>query len=104
MADPATLPDILTAAGFVDVEIQQTDVPAIFGKTVDDTVAFQLQLGPAGEIVRDAGEEGQRRLAAIEAEMRVALGGYLTSAGVVLVATPADQGPRFRLQGPFRYR
>ena len=57
MADPETVTAILTSAGYCDIGFEQTDANVCVGATVDDVMAFQLKLGPAAEIFRDAPEE-----------------------------------------------
>ena len=37
------------------------DTEVCIGRVLDEAVEFALALGPAGEIIRLAGEEGQRR-------------------------------------------
>ena len=54
------------------------------GKTPDDAVAFQIALGPAGEVYREAGEEAERRHDEIEAALKAALTKYQTQEGIVL--------------------
>jgi len=48
-------------AGFRRVSFERLDIPINIGKSVDDAVEFALELGPAGELIRVAGEEGQKR-------------------------------------------
>jgi hypothetical protein len=43
-----------------------------------------MALGPAGEVMRLAGEEGERRKPAVMAALREALAPYKTSEGVVM--------------------
>jgi len=50
----------------------------------DDAVAFQLALGPAGEVYREAGEIAERRRDEIVAALKEALSGYVTEEGVVM--------------------
>jgi ubiquinone/menaquinone biosynthesis C-methylase UbiE len=52
MADPEVVTAQLKAAGFVDARFERVDGPVRVGSSVDEAVAFQLAIGPAGEIVR----------------------------------------------------
>ena len=70
MADPDTVRAQHTAAGFTDIEIEKIDVTGTFGATLDDAIDIALTLGPAGEIVREAGALGQELLPRIVAELR----------------------------------
>ena len=54
------------------------------GNSPDDAVAFQLALGPAGEVYREAGAEAERRHDEIEAALKAELRKYETSEGIVL--------------------
>ena len=45
---------------------------------------FQLALGPAGEIFREAGDEAETRRDEIEGALREALAAYQTRDGVVM--------------------
>lgn len=84
MADPDTVRDILTASGFSDIQFEQVDLPMLVGEDVERAIAFQLQLGPAGEIVREAGVLGEQRRGEIECELRSLLAVYKTDRGVVM--------------------
>jgi len=53
---------ILVGAGFTDVTLRRNDAPFPLGDTLEDAIDFALAVGPAGEIVRLAGDEGVRRM------------------------------------------
>jgi hypothetical protein len=62
-ADEATDRAMLAAAGFGEVSLfERIDADICIGRTIDEAIDYQLLVGPSGEIVREAGEEGQRRL------------------------------------------
>jgi ubiquinone/menaquinone biosynthesis C-methylase UbiE len=82
MADPVTVRAILDAAGWRDPEWQAIDAPIRLG-TLDESVTFQMLLGPAGEIVREAGERGAEQADAIAAELRQAMAPWVDADGVV---------------------
>jgi SAM-dependent methyltransferase len=82
MADPDTVREILTRGGFSDVELTRVDTAVVIGKTVDEAMDFQLQVGPAGEIVREAGALADAKRPLIEADLRALLERYLTPEGV----------------------
>jgi len=84
MGDPETLRAILDAAGWGDAAFEPIDAPIEAGDTLDDAIAFQLAIGPAGEVVREAGPLGDEKGPAIIADLRAALAPYATAAGVVL--------------------
>jgi hypothetical protein len=56
MANADTTSDILLAAGFTDVTLRRCDLPIQIGRDLDEAVSLVMSLGPAGEILRLAGE------------------------------------------------
>jgi ubiquinone/menaquinone biosynthesis C-methylase UbiE len=83
MANPDVVRAQLTAAGFVDATFERVDGLVMVGRDVDQAVEFQLALGPAGEIVREAGELATTRHGEIVAALRDALSQYVASDGSV---------------------
>ena len=82
MADAETVGAILKSARWAEVAFERVDADLWIGDTVDDAIAFQLAIGPAGEIVRDAGPLGETKRPEIIEELRAALGRYQTPGGV----------------------
>ncbi|MBK8162735.1 MAG: methyltransferase domain-containing protein [Gammaproteobacteria bacterium] len=74
MADEETDRAMLKAAGFDRVELfRRIDAEICIGTGVEEAIDYQILVGPAGEIVREAGEEGQRKLERIRADLRAML-------------------------------
>lgn len=73
MADPDVVSAILTSAGYRDIAFEQTDANVRIGETIDDALAFQLSIGPAAEIYREAPAEAAAKRGAIEADLRQVL-------------------------------
>ncbi|NMG74442.1 class I SAM-dependent methyltransferase [Aromatoleum diolicum] len=84
MANTDVVTKQLEIAGYTDVEFERIDAPLMVGTSLDDAVAFQLALGPAGEVYREAGELATQRHAAIVDALQTALADYVTDEGVVL--------------------
>ena len=61
MADQQMVTKQLEIAGYEEIRFERVDAPLMVGNTVEDAIGFQLALGPAGEVYREAGEEAQRR-------------------------------------------
>jgi ubiquinone/menaquinone biosynthesis C-methylase UbiE len=61
MAGPDMVSDMARAAGFEHIGFERYDTLICIGKTLDEAVEFAMALGPAGEIIRLAGEEGEKR-------------------------------------------
>jgi ubiquinone/menaquinone biosynthesis C-methylase UbiE len=74
----------LHAAGFDSVKFQRTDGLVMVGQTIDEAIDFQLAIGPAGEIYREAGELARARGKEIRAALAEVLSPYLTDQGVVI--------------------
>jgi ubiquinone/menaquinone biosynthesis C-methylase UbiE len=87
MADPAVVTAQLDAAGFVDAKFERVDGPVRVGSTLDEAVAFQLAIGPAGEIVREAGKVGEARRAEVEQALKDALAPHLHDGAVVMASS-----------------
>jgi len=84
-ADEETDRGMLAAAGFTDVELfERNDADICVGRTVDEAIDYQILVGPSGEIVREAGEEGQRKLPEIRAKLTAMLGAHVREGGVFL--------------------
>jgi ubiquinone/menaquinone biosynthesis C-methylase UbiE len=77
MANPEVVTAQLRAAGFEDEHFERTDGPVMIGATVEQAMDFQLALGPAGEIFREAGAEAEQRRQEIEDALRTELSHHL---------------------------
>lgn len=84
MANPEVVSKQLEIAGFEDVEFERNDGPVTVGESPEDAVNFQLALGPAGEIFREAGDEAERQRDRIEGALREAFAPYETNEGIVM--------------------
>ena len=60
MASADTTSDILLGAGFEEVELRRSDLPITIGHDLDHAIAFNLALGPAGEVLRLSGDDADR--------------------------------------------
>lgn len=84
MASTSLVTAQLRAAGFDDVGFERADGPVMVGGTVEQAMQFQLALGPAGEIFREAGKEAERRKDEIEAALRTSLSRYEKDGRIVM--------------------
>jgi ubiquinone/menaquinone biosynthesis C-methylase UbiE len=84
-ADEETDREMLRAAGFTRVELfERIDADLCIGRTVEEAVDYQILVGPSGEIIREAGAEGQKQLPEIRARLSEMLGGRVSPGGVFL--------------------
>jgi hypothetical protein len=87
MAGADTTSAILLSAGFEDIAFHRRDLPFKLGRDLDHAVEYVLALGPAGEVMRLAGEDAVRLRPRIEAAMRELLAEWETLDGVVAPAS-----------------
>ena len=87
MANTEVVTKQLEIAGYTKIEFEKIDAPVLVGNNVDDAVDFQLALGPAGEVYREAGEIATKRHAEISAALKAALAPYETPEGVVMASS-----------------
>ncbi len=83
MSSADLVSDQLLAAGYRDIAFERHDAPLRIGHDLDEAVAFALQIGPAGEVVRLAGDAALDRAAEIEEALRLALVDYIRPDGNV---------------------
>lgn len=84
MADQEMVSKQLEIAGYDEVEFERIDAPLMIGNSVEDAVNFQLALGPAGEVYREAGAEAEAKHDEIVAALKVELSKHATDNGVVM--------------------
>lgn len=102
MSDAAQVEAMMTASGYAEITFRRVDAPVLIGADIADAIAFQLAIGPAGEVFREAGEEAERKRPKIEAALaeaineqkRVAEGIVMDSSSwVVSAVNPARRAP-----------
>jgi ubiquinone/menaquinone biosynthesis C-methylase UbiE len=82
MAGPDMVSDMLRIAGYKRIGFEHYDTDICIGKTLDDAVEFAMALGPAGEIIRLAGDEGQKRRGQVVAALRETLASHQRADGI----------------------
>jgi ubiquinone/menaquinone biosynthesis C-methylase UbiE len=73
MADADTTSEILGLAGFADIALQRCDIPIRIGADLDEALELVMALGPAGEILRLAGDRAAHLHGQVEAALREGL-------------------------------
>jgi len=85
MTDEPMVTKMMEIAGYSDITFKRVDAPVLVGRTVEDAIGFQLAVGPAGEVFREAGAEGEAKRAEIEAAMATAINAQKKDAdGIVM--------------------
>jgi hypothetical protein len=82
MRGPDLVSDQIKAAGFSQIGFERHDVDICIGRDLDEAVAFAMALGPAGEIMRLAGDVGKAREPEVTAALKHALQPFITPTGV----------------------
>jgi ubiquinone/menaquinone biosynthesis C-methylase UbiE len=82
MAGPDLVSELLRSAGFHRVTFERFDADICIGRTRDEAVEFAMALGPAGEAIRLAGEEGLRRRDEVVAALHEVLAQFERPDGV----------------------
>ena len=85
MSNEETVSLMMKSAGYEDIELTRVDAPVLVGKDVEDAIAFQLAIGPAGEVFREAGDEAEAKRDQIQSALAAAIDKQKISAdGIVM--------------------
>jgi SAM-dependent methyltransferase len=79
LLDPTRIRQVLTAAGFTDIDVTPAEAPMTFGADAGDAVDFLFAMGPTRYNLREVNPETVSR---IRAEVHDALAEFETSDGV----------------------
>lgn len=82
MSGPDMVSDQLKAGGFTEITFGRFDTDICIGKDLDEAVEFAMALGPAGELIRLAGAEGERLRGSVSAALSETLSRYARADGV----------------------
>jgi SAM-dependent methyltransferase len=84
MGNADTTSGILLSAGFENVSLLRCDKPIRIGDDLDEAVEFVMSIGPAGEILRLAGERAAHLHGQVAAALREDMAQWVTSDGAVM--------------------
>ena len=82
MAGADMVSSLLSAAGFRRIAFERFDVDICIGRDLDEAIEFAMALGPAGEIVRLAGDAGAQRKPEVIAALRDTLSRFARGDGI----------------------
>lgn len=82
MAGPDMVSGILQSAGYDRVVFERFDADICIGRDLDEAIEFAMALGPAGEIMRLAGDEGVKRKDEVMTALRETLRRYERADGI----------------------
>jgi SAM-dependent methyltransferase len=84
MANADTVTDVLVHAGFREVSLVRQDLPYRIGNDLDQAVEFNMDLGPAAEVLRMWGDRIDEIRPTIVADLRAALADFVQDDGSVV--------------------
>jgi len=87
MTDQPMVTKMMEIAGYEDITFTRVDAPVLVGRTVEDAINFQLAIGPAGEVFREAGEKAEAKRAEIEAALAKAIDAQKKEADGIVMAS-----------------
>jgi SAM-dependent methyltransferase len=87
MGNADTTSGILVSAGFENISLLRCDKPILIGVDLDEAVEFVMSIGPAGEILRLAGERAAHLHEPVAAALREDMAEWLTPDGVLAPAS-----------------
>jgi ubiquinone/menaquinone biosynthesis C-methylase UbiE len=82
MSGPDMVSAMMMAAGYAGVAFERFDTDICIGRDLEEAVEFAIALGPAGEIIRLAGEDAEKLRPQVTAALRETLGRYDRGDGV----------------------
>jgi len=82
MAGPDMVSSMLRGSGYDRIAFERFDADICIGKDMDEAIEFAMALGPAGEIIRLAAEEGAKRKDQVVTALRKTLSRYARGNGV----------------------
>jgi ubiquinone/menaquinone biosynthesis C-methylase UbiE len=82
MAGADMVSSMLASAGYDRIRFERYDTDIPIGRDLAEAVDFAMTLGPAGEIIRLAGDEGERRTPEVVAALSETLSRYVRADGV----------------------
>jgi ubiquinone/menaquinone biosynthesis C-methylase UbiE len=87
MANADTTSGILLSAGFQDIALHRCDIPIMIGRDIDEAVELVMTIGPAGEILRLAGDRAAHLHDPVAQALRDGLADWASPDGVIAPAS-----------------
>jgi SAM-dependent methyltransferase len=87
MADQDLVTAQMTAAGYAEITFERVDAPVRMGDSIADAIGFQLALGPAGEVYREAGDRAEAKYDAVVADLTRLLEPHVMQDGVYMASS-----------------
>lgn len=87
MGNADTTSGILLSAGFEEITLRRSDLPIVIGANVEEAAELAMSLGPAGEILRLAGDRADHLHEPVAAALQEGLAEWVGPEGVVAPAS-----------------
>ena len=87
MANADTTSEILKLAGFEDIALRRCDIPILVGNDVEEAIELVMAIGPAGELLRLAGDRAAHLQDEVRAALRDGLAEFETPDGLQAMAS-----------------
>jgi len=87
MADQELVAAQMQAAGYGDIVFERVDAPVRMGDSVEDAIGFQLALGPAGEVYREAEDKAAEKHDALVADLAGLIEPHVAEDGVYMASS-----------------
>ena len=84
MTDIEAVTRQLRIAGYSNARFDRIDAEVLVGRNLDEAVAFQLAIGPAGEVYREAGMQAERHHGKLVAALKDELRKFVRPEGVMM--------------------
>lgn len=82
MSGPDMVSDMLRSTGWGEITFERFDSDICIGRNIEEAIDFAMALGPAGEIIRLAEEEGERLKPAVFEALAEVLKPYASEKGI----------------------
>ena len=82
MSGPDMVSIMLRSAGFERITFERYDCDICIGRDMDDAIEFAMALGPAGEVIRLAGNEGEKLKPQVIAALKKVLAPFRRADGM----------------------
>jgi ubiquinone/menaquinone biosynthesis C-methylase UbiE len=83
MADADTTSEVLLHAGFQNIALRRCDLPIAIGRDVEEAIDMVMAIGPAGEILRLAGDRAAHLHEDVRDALRAGLNEFEASDGFI---------------------
>ena len=83
MANADTVSDILSYAGFTDIDLRRCELPITVGNDLEHAIDLTMALGPGGEILRLQGDRAADLHQPVREALRAGLSQYVTDDGSI---------------------